>query len=168
MFFGKHKVKDDSILQYLVALILNKSTLLVPNIKSDKDRREIIQNKYLLSKCDPVIYAFCKFCSKNLFSIHVDFERQESSTRDSCFKVYMINDLNRGNRGFMFWMDGRNVRVRIKMSVGWKDFSTSVSDFLVLHALYNSIANVKDIDKKIQEQKELDDAKNEYLQYYRS
>ncbi|USL83576.1 hypothetical protein A4_500 [Escherichia phage A4] len=167
MFFGKHKVKDDGILQYLVALILNKSTLLVPNIKSDKDRREIIQNKYLLSKCDPVIYAFCKYCSKNLFSIHVDFERHESRT-DSRINVYIINDLNRGNRGFMFWMDGRDIRVRIKMSVGWKDFSTSVSDYLVLHALYNSITNVKDIDKKIQEQKELDDAKNEYLQYYRS
>lgn len=150
-FFKKKKVEETTGLEkFLYTLIIKKSPLMKEYAHSDENRKNIIAFKYELSKADPIVYHFVKYCSNNLSEITIDYESVPMSfPYGNWVDTYDIFD---GSNGFSFFYDSE-ASVRIKTSIGWAKHSTNKIDYNLLADVYRSVKNSKDIEERIKKQK---------------
>lgn len=149
-FKKKEKVDETGLESFLWTLIIKKSPLIKEYAINDTNRKTIIEYKYELSKCDPIVYHFVKYCSENLSDITIEHESVPMSFPYGDW-VYTY-DIFDGSNGFSFYFTSNKAYVRIKTDIGWVLHSTNKEDYNLLADVYRSVKNSKDIDERIKKQ----------------
>lgn len=162
--FKKNK-ETNELDKFMTSLILSKSPLLLEIAQDDAGRAAIIRTKNWLSKVDPVVYSFCKFCANNPSTIWTE-EDIVPSYPELGSEYIMKHTVDCISYGFKVHSLNKEIYVKFLTNDGWKDFSQSKCDFITLCETYFSLLNISKIDKKLQEQRNIYDSKQEYLKNY--
>lgn len=162
--FKKNK-ETNELEKFMTSLILSKSPLLLEIAQDDAGRDLIIKSKYWLSKADPVVYNFCKFCANNPSTIWTEKEAIPNYPNFST-EYIMKHTVDYVSYGFKVYSLDKNIYVEFLTNEGWKDFSQNKCDFMILCETFFSLLNIAKIDKKLQEQRNIHDSKQEYIKNY--